>query len=194
MPRNQLPANPETLEVLQHKFDFVNAFPSAARLWDRVFIASEREQLGGDLETAYRDRGPIGMWMHLHGVTQLRALVEIAYKLDMLSENDYVWLLREIEEDVNNTPPSARPHWDHILGKLHFGGKVIRWLRITKSATNIQKILDAFQKANWALRILNPLTRGPEQLHQALRSLNFTLKRIHFHALEGGNAVRWSIV
>jgi hypothetical protein len=40
----------------------------------------------------------------------------------------------------------------------------------------------------------NPLPHDPQQLHQALRSLNGCLKKIRFHAQEGGKAITWDLV
>jgi len=67
--------------------------------WDRMLDERDRKRLGNDLEDAQRRfSGPIRMWMHLRGLSQPRSIVEVAFGLNLLSEPDRNWLLREIRE------------------------------------------------------------------------------------------------
>ncbi len=60
----------------------VRGAPPAQRLWDLVFTPAERQQLGGDLETAYREHGSaVGMWRHLHGVSVPHAVIAVGTRL-----------------------------------------------------------------------------------------------------------------
>ena len=123
----------------------------------------------------------------------IHAILEVARKLDHVSEQDYVWLLRELGLEANPIPAPNHPRFDRSSGKLFLGKKLIRLVRLNRNPTNIQIILDSFQKADWVPRIENPLQLGQQQLHQVLRSLNDGLKKIKFHALEGGRAIRWEL-
>ena len=70
--------------------------PNTARdLWDTVFSPEERARLGNDLDEAYSTGGAIRMWTALHGCSDLRAVVEIAFSLRHLSPSERRWLLRE---------------------------------------------------------------------------------------------------
>ena len=73
----------------------------AQRLWDRHLTALDRTRLGDDAWAAYKRLGTAGMWSKLRGVTPYRAVVDVANKLDLLSDSDREWLLREIGEDVD---------------------------------------------------------------------------------------------
>lgn len=75
---------------------------SARHLWERVFTPTERARLGGDLETAYRVGGTVGMWVRLHGVSQHRAVIDAARALGVLDEGTHAWLLRETGESVDD--------------------------------------------------------------------------------------------
>lgn len=184
-------------EVLQTAFDRIQPYPSAELLWQKILTAAERKKLGRNLDEAFKNLGTHGMWVELRGGSGFKAILEVARKLDHVSEQDYVWLLRELGLEANPISEPNRPYFDHNHGKLFFGNKSIRRVRMNKNPTHIQIILDAFQEAGWVPRIENPLKgdeqRDQQQLHQVLRSLNDGLKKIKFHALEGGQAIRWEL-
>jgi hypothetical protein len=186
-----LPSDPKVRGALEEAFSRISPSGSAILLWERVFTDADRQRLGGDVEAAFRKHGTLGMWMQLHGVTPLRAILDVALGINLLSETDYRWLLREIGEMAETRIPD-RPHWNHTEGKLYFGKKVIRRVRINKKPSNIHRILDAFQAANWARRVHNPLADDAQQLHETLRTLNRNLKQIRFHSTEGGQSITWT--
>jgi hypothetical protein len=192
----QLPkwaSNPKIVMELHTQYLRVKAEVSAARLWERVLSEEDRQRLGGDLETCYRQLSTVGMWMKLRGVSQARAVADLAHELGFLDQTNYRWLLREIGEVPDAQPPSDLPSWEASSGKLRWKNQVIRKIRVLASPSNIQIILTTFEKAKWRSKIKNPLTQDQQQLHQALRSLNRGLTNIRFHAQEGGKAITWEI-
>jgi hypothetical protein len=134
------------------------------------------------------------MWQQLRGVSQIRAVIDVAYNLGTMNEQTHRWLLRETGE--HKRPNSDLPDWrPDERGQLFFRGKPIRRVRIISTRSNIQRILDAFQKACWPHRIENPFPKVDQhQLHQTLRSLNRGLSKIRFGSQEGGRAVIWCLL
>jgi hypothetical protein len=167
--------------------------PFAERLWQRALTEKDRRKLGGDLHAAAGNGGAVGMWMRLHGVNQLRALVDVADAVGYLKAQIRDWLLRELGEKQQVKKVDNSPVWDKSTGKLRLNGRTIRDVRVMRQPTNIQIILDAFQDANWPTQIRNPFINddNPNLLHQAIRSLNKRLKSIRFHSSEGAKFVFW---
>ncbi len=91
----------------------VQTAASAYRLWERYLTPEEQRRLGGDVESACRTGGPVGMWMRLHGCSFHRAVIEVARNLKFLDERTERWLLREIggfaddPEEASNSHSSA---------------------------------------------------------------------------------------
>jgi hypothetical protein len=208
-------------DQLQTQYLRVKAFASAELLWQRVLTAGERTRLGDHLVSSYRKLGTVGMWREVRGGSNLRAIIETAYSLNLLSEMDRVWLIREIEEEpsptqnpldaANDAVPerrsqeahvevrtsrsdSNRPSWHAAEGLLRIGETTVRSVRPMENPSNIQRILDAFQVLGWPRQIENPLPNGQQQLHEALRSLNENLSAIRFHASHGGKLIYWDLV
>lgn len=93
----------QAVEELQSAWSRVINPLRIERFWDRVLSPDDRERLGGDLRAAYRKYdGPVGIWMHLRGVSDFRALIEVARALNFLSELEAQWLLREFGELAAN--------------------------------------------------------------------------------------------
>lgn len=164
----------------------------AFRVWERVFTEEDRQKLGGDIEQCWPRLGTAGMWREARGGSLEQAVIDVANAVNLLDDNTANWLRREL--DMVDGPTDAvevRPVWDAERGELHWGNDVIRRVRVLRSPTNIQQILDAFQAAGWPNRIDNPLSFGQEPLHQTLRSLNRGLETIRFHGQEGAEAITW---
>ncbi len=190
----RVPANlpPKVMEELQIQYLRIKAFVSAARLWERVLTNQERQRLGGELEGSYAKLGTVGMWQAVRGGSDARAVIDIAQALGFLDQTGYHWLLCEIgDRPVRAQEPLHRPTWDAKEGELRLAGQVIRSVRVLGKPSNIQVILDAFQEAKWARQIRNPLRLGQQQLHQALHSLNKSLRAIRFHSRSGGQIISW---
>lgn len=181
----------ETLASLRRR---IGTAPIARRVWERQFTAEDRERLGGELEGCWRCYGTAGMWVQARGVPIEQAIVEIAWRNDLITGEMAEWLRSELGLKDQPSPPKDRPLWNAGTGELLWGDDVIRSVPIRKSPLNIQLILDAFQAAGWPSRIENPLPNGPQQLHEALRSLNRGLEKVVFRAQEGGEAIIWKSV
>ncbi len=74
----------------------------AFEVWEQLFDAEQRRQLGDDFESAYRnpDR-TAGMWAKVHGVSAKRAVIELALELQMIHTYESQWLIRELGIDVD---------------------------------------------------------------------------------------------
>jgi hypothetical protein len=165
----------------------------AERLWDRVLTANQRRRFGDDFPNALESLGTVGMWRRLYKVSESRAVIEIAQHTGLLDETDAKWLLREIGERPASKTSSQRPSWQAETGELSFRGKVIRKFRVMESPTNLQRILDAFEAADWPLAIANPLgSEEPQATHQALNSLKKKLRGLRFHSTERGKTLNWA--
>jgi hypothetical protein len=187
-------SNPRIVEELRTQYYRVKAAVSAARLWEQILTERDRRRLGGDLEAIWKRLGTVGMWSKLHGVSQEQAILELGHKLGWLEQTKYEWLLREIGIKAGSSSASLIPEWNSSTGELRWQGQVVCRIRIMGKPSNIQAIAAAFQEEDWSGRIQNPLRGGQEQLHQSLRSLNKGLKKIRFHAHEGGHAITWQIL
>ena len=71
---------------------------TANDLWVKVFSPQERARLGDDLEVAYRRGGPVRMWATVYGCSDVRAVIDMAHKLNHLNSGDREWLLKEADE------------------------------------------------------------------------------------------------
>ncbi len=71
---------------------------TAHDLWMQVFSEDEKMRLGGNLEAAYVKGGAVRMWMTVYGCTQARAVIEIAYRFNLLTPHHRDWLLKEFGE------------------------------------------------------------------------------------------------
>lgn len=186
---------PKVKEELQTLYLRIAPKESARRMWDRLLTPAERRRLGNDFDAAFRTHKTVRMWMRARGVSQIRAIIEVAQGIGFLSETNAEWLLRETGEKQPRRRRDKRPIWDSETGTLRIAGTIARSVRVTANPSNIQSILDAFENQGWAKRIDNPIdcSDDDQRLYQALRSLNSGLKKLRFHAQEGGKAVTWAL-
>jgi hypothetical protein len=185
----------EVAEQLTTQSLRINAAVSADRFWKRVLTASDRKRLGGNLEECWYRLGAAGMWMKLRGVSAECAVIEVARELGFLDDRTAQWLLGEVGEKTTAASGTKSPTWHPESGELRLQDRVIRRIRVMASPSNIQRILDSFEAADWPSRIDGPLTHGtdPQRLHQAVLFLNEGLKAIRFHVQKGGQAVTWGL-
>ncbi len=172
----------------------IKAAVSADHLWKRILTAAERKQLGGNLEKCWRKLGTAGMWRKLRGGSAERAVIEVALELGFLDDRTAKWLLREIGEETLPPPVVAHPVWHAERGELRWGDQVIRRVRVLARRSTIQRLLEAFQAAEWPPRIDDPICQGEDadQLRQIVLGLNQGLEVLRFHVQEGGRAITWS--
>lgn len=191
------PISPSVANELQTAVSRIGGPVTAQRVSDRLFTEEDRQRLGGDLEACWRRLGSNKrMWMEARNVTVERAIIDIAEGLNLLDVGTARWLRRELQlEDDPAVPPTvSHPSWNAERGELRLENRVIRRVRVMRTASNIQRIVDAFEAAGWPNRVDNPLSLGQQQLHQTLLHLNSGLDEIRFRAQEGGNAVVWERV
>jgi hypothetical protein len=69
-----------------------------------MLTAEDRQRLGGDFRRAYAELGgTVPIWRQLHGVSGERALIDVAYGLNFLTETNRDWLLRETGEQFHDS-------------------------------------------------------------------------------------------
>ena len=177
----------------QRLHGLIEAPGTAMRLWERVLTPDERQSLGGDIRAAFEPRGVVATWMKVRGGELPRALVDLAFEMEIISDQKRKWLLREIGEEPFIAQEPQIPIWNRDLGELCFNGSVVRKVRIGV-APNIGRILDAFQEESWPRHISDPLPHGvnPQRLRETVRTLNERLKAIVFHTDGTGEGVTWS--
>ena len=181
------------VEKLRESLMRIKTFSAATRLWNKGLSDRDRQKLGGDLQSSYRQFGTVGMWRKLRGGTVPRAIVDLSRELSFLDDFDRDWLLGELGESLKPAGKSKKPHWDPDRGEVTLEGHIIRKVRTLRNPTNVQLILDEFQKRRWCKKIENPLSgQIQQQLHEALRSLNTGLQQIAFHSERGGKSIHWS--
>lgn len=161
---------------------------SARRVWEQVLSPAERKKV--PLEEFLKTHA-VDQYASLRRVSPARAVLDLAYGIDLLTVNQYERLLRDIGEVDRQNPD--QPLWDVDRCKLFFRGHVIRKIRSRSVATGICRILDAFQEEGWPSRIDDPLPDGsdPQRLRETIRTLNTGLTDIKFLADGTGEGVRW---
>ncbi|HBN79640.1 MAG TPA: hypothetical protein DD473_28230, partial [Planctomycetaceae bacterium] len=81
---------------------YVKSFEAAKQMWTTLLTDSERESLGGTdeaLDSLYHEMSTAGIWARLWKISPQRAVVELAYQLEYLSETKARWLLKEMGEE-----------------------------------------------------------------------------------------------
>ena len=157
------------------------------RFWERVLTATERGELGNDVEECFQTNPiSINLLCELRDWNPERAIVEIAHRIGFLTQVDYEWLREVVGVPVLDEPNSGNPLagetpvWDHQVGRLDFRGKLCRDLHVARAKT-IVPILDAFQEADWPPTVeYQDDTVDPQRIHQLVRNLNCGLTGIRF--------------
>ncbi len=91
--------------------------------------------------------------------------------------------------------PAAKPlvpRWIKTSGELRFGDAVCRLYK-AKAASNVVRVLDAFEEEGWPPEVLDPLPNGvnSKRLSETIRSLNKGLKVIRFRGKGTGQHYTW---
>tara|TARA_R110002049_G_scaffold119431_1_gene273684 strand:+ start:346 stop:1017 length:672 start_codon:yes stop_codon:yes gene_type:complete len=117
--------------------------PHAARsLWKQL-NSSERMSLGGELNIALERYGyPMEIWMHLHHVSETRAILDLGEELGFMSAKDADWIRRELGElprDPEMAQSEAINRGDLVIERssrsVYWKGELIEadWFRHNKS-------------------------------------------------------------
>ena len=187
--RSDLPA--PVRKVLDDLEPRVQSNVAAVIVWTKHFTPSERAALGDDNYLAWKDNGrTAGMWAAVRGGSRLRAILDIAYAQDWIATDVYRESLSALGESAD---PSNLPQWNAQTGELWFDGEIVRHIRNQKKATNIVRILAAFQESGWPRSIDDPVTAGGDsaQRRRAIESLNDGLIRIRFACAGDGESFTW---
>ena len=89
----------------------------------------------------------------------------------------------------------VKPYWNSDSGELYLGGRLVK--RIPRRATNVRKILDAFQGKGWPDQLENPLDckvkARAQHLCDAVRSLNTSQveRLLEFTSIRLGKWIAW---
>jgi hypothetical protein len=179
-------------EELGAQYLRIKPLAAAERMWERLLTPRERKQLGDDLVGAFEVLGTVGIWEKVRGGSPARAVIEVAYGIGFLDQTSRDWLIREIgERGTRSSQTSDRPTWDRTNGELRFRGEVIRKVRMLKNPSNIQHIIDAFERSKWKPQIETPPAFDQQRLHQTLFFLNEHVTRIRFHSTNGAKLITW---
>jgi hypothetical protein len=147
---------------------------------------------GRQLHRCFYRWGAVGMWERLKGVTNLVAIVDLAYEHGFIHESMQRRLLEALGTRPARRPPSKLPVWNREEKILRFEGTIIRRIRSLKVASNIVAILDHFQASGWRSSIPNPLEAARPVPSDTIYSLNDGLKKIAFHVCNDGESISWS--
>lgn len=78
-------------------------------VWDRLLTNEERLTLSNDFKAAADQfRHPVSLLNHFRKMSEDRAAVVIAHRIDLLSQADHDWLLRSLAEHDMSAPASRR--------------------------------------------------------------------------------------
>ena len=187
-PKPEIPPLKNKVTRVQELYLRVTPYVSAKRVWDWLFTEEERQRLGNDIVKWYvHPSTVISTWIKLRGGSQVRAVLDIAHELNLLTHAEYRSLLRENEEQAAPTP---HPSWDKDAGELRFRGGIIRKVK-GSVAKRVVEILDCFQIDGWQTSIWNPFP--PDySVTDAVHSLNAGLTKIKFHVGANQQSIYWS--
>lgn len=178
-----------------------------ARLIDE-FLSQQSENFSDGTRAAWPNE-KVSIRTILRTVAQRRhwsleqTCLEFAAAVDLVAPGNLRRLMREIGEPMEArsfaTTKHERspllPEWDRAHGKLWFGGKVIRRVRICSTPTKIEQIIAAFDRGGWQMVILEPFHEELDQseIHQVVNQLNKGLQRIRFRVQKGGREITWAV-
>lgn len=187
---NEIDLSDAIKQELQRLVSALKGRASAKRVWEQVLSPEEREALP---LSEFLRKHCVDQYVRLRQVSRVRAVLDLAYGVDLLTENQYRRLLeanRELDCRQCDTPV-----WNAERCELSIRGRCVRRTRGRRMALNVHTILDTFQEEGWPARIDDPLTDGPNprRLREAVRTLNTNLTGLHFRADGSGEGVLWEI-
>ncbi len=160
------------------------------RIWEVVL--SHHEQ--GQVELVeFLKYHPVDTYVRLRRVSKTRAVLDLAHRIDLLTDRQYEQLLARIGEVDRNS--GDKPNWNPDRLELAVRGQVIRAIRSRNVAGNVVRVLDTFEELAWPDRIDDPLPGGAdeERLRDTVKSLNKDLSGIRFRADGTGKGIIWDL-
>jgi hypothetical protein len=97
-----VPARDPVSQALEDNYLRVCSWTAFKRVWERVLTPQERNAFPDGMASVWNTQGTIGLWMFLRRCSRMRSILDLAFRLNFLTETDYQWLLRETREDVEN--------------------------------------------------------------------------------------------
>ena len=140
----------------------------------RLFSLGERTELIKSKACADQ---VLDLWGRRNGLEGVLSLLEAAKRCRMIDAAHIEWLYSELELRTPSTS-SVTPSW-------------IRNVKVCRSPTNVQRVLDAFDADGWPAEIAVPGVTD-DRLHQARHRLQKKLSRIAFSVVDGGRRVSWT--
>lgn len=173
---------------------------AALKLWSEVLSRDQQIMLGDNFETACETcGGPIQMWRKAFCVRDTHiATVQLGHRLNLIN-TDRASKLLEFFCGSTTLSYSDRPTWDRLNRQILYRGQRVRQVKRHHKPTNVERILDEFELAQWQELIQldrfsdsNLLDR--DQIREAVKILNKGLTTIRFTAQKGGAVIRWEVV
>ena len=153
----------------------------------RLFSLGERTELIKSKACADQ---VLDLWGRRNGLEGVLSLLEAAKRCCMIDAAHIEWLCSELELRTPSTS-SVTPSWNPRSGVLAFEGETIRNVKVCRSPTKGQRVLDAFDADGWPAEIAVPGVTD-DRLHQARHRLQKKLSRIAFSVVDGGRRVSWT--
>lgn len=178
-------------------------------VWQLLLTQGQRDEIG---EGAFF-RGRIeDSWMAIHGGSRANALLTIASHLGLLSEVDKL-AFAKLGVRTGNADPKQNaqtqlgPHFCAEIGSLCYDGTELARFRIGPQPTHRERLLSAFETADWPQSIQSPwASASPAEdglspdVNVIVRHINDAIRKkcdrppIHFGVRRGGESVIWELV
>lgn len=97
-----VPGRDPVSQALEDNYLRIDTWTAFQRVWERLLTPQERDTLPDGMATVWKAQRTVGLWMSLRRCSRMRAILDLAFRLNFLTETDYRWLLRETREDVES--------------------------------------------------------------------------------------------
>ncbi|HMO84732.1 MAG TPA: hypothetical protein PKC18_07420 [Lacipirellulaceae bacterium] len=190
--------SPQVVEQLRNVRTNLGVLQIAERIWNEVLSADDRRQLGERAAPAAQRVGDpplrdliVRHWADVRGFSPDRVMLDLALEASVIDAGLHRRLLRQLGEEADDADNPPKPVWDRERGELKYRGDRVR--KVSSRATNIRRILDAFQEDRWPARVDNPLSGGADskKLRDALNRLNQGLHGLRFFADGTASGILW---
>ena len=116
----------------------------ALMVWNDLLTKEDKRKLGNNLEPQYRKHGTIGIWMKLRNLSQNAAIVDLAYRMDLIAGAEKDRMEEALGSGTVAVQAIDKPTWDGVCGRLYWGTTTIRIVKPAKRS-NVRAILTAFE-------------------------------------------------